>query len=552
MSLTRLKALVMLLGTMPALMACAAGSHADGCRDQAITVAAAPAIAPAVQQTAKVYNSRTTCARVQVVSQAPADVAGVLSGQGSVPGAARPDAWIPDSSLWLPIARRTTAGTAAVQRSGTSIASSPLVLASPRGRAPDGVSWRLLLSPRLPGTGHTKRPLRVRFLDPASEAAGLGTLLLAHRAAGHGQVGLAGFAVTLYSYLGTALPDARSAFTQMFRGGDPPTAVVMSEQSVWKHDHTSPKRPVTALYPRDGGLALDFPYVAVTGEGTRARTVEDFRAALTQPPAREALQSVGLRTPGGVAGDGFDGRYGVTSEEQAPPPMEDPTIVGRILQMWQRTVLGARMLILLDVSPSMGHAVPRSHETRIQATARAAVRGTRILSDNSQVSLWRFATGLGGDRDYREVVPYRALSSKVGTVTQRDVLSYAYTTSRPVPGSRTALYDSILAGYRQAVRTYQPDRNNVMVVLTDGMNYDPGGAVSFRNLLAGLKRIENPQRPVAIVPIAFGPDIQPGPLKKIASATGGQSFVTVDPGQIQQVFLDMLIRLTCGQICPVS
>ncbi len=543
---TRPMVLVMLLGTT---VACAAGTHADGCRAQAITVAVAPAIAPAVEQTARRYNDRTTCARVTVVRQNPADVAGLLSGQGSVPGAARPDAWVPDSSLWLPIARRTKAGTAAVRAAGTSIATSPLVLAAPRGRAPGGVSWRLLLSQRLPGTGKTKRPLRVRFLDPASEAAGLGTLLLAHRAAGRGQAGLASFAVTLYSDLGTALPDTRAAYTQMFKGGDPPTAVVMSEQEVWEHDRTTPKRPVMAIYPHDGGLALDFPYVAVTGKGARGRTVEDFRAALTQPPAREALQDVGLRTPDGVAG--FDARYGVTSEAQAPPPMEDPTTVGRILQMWQRTVLGARMLILLDVSPSMGYPVPNGHGSRIQATAQAAVRGTRILSDNSQVALWQFATGLAGPRNYREIVPYRALNARVGTLTQRDVLANAYRSSRPVPGSRTALYDSIVAGYQQAVRTYQPDRNNVMVVLTDGLNYDPGRALTLRNLQIRLKRIADPQRPVAIVPIAIGPDVEPGPLRKIAASTGGQAFVT-DPGHIQEVFLQMLIRLTCGQICPVS
>jgi hypothetical protein len=59
-------------------------------------------------------------------------------------------------------------------------------------------------------------------------------------------------------------------------------------------------------------------------------------------------------------------------------------------------------------------------------------------------------------------------------------------------------------------------------------------------------------KPVPIVPIGFGPDIDPGPLQQIARATGSQAFVTVDPRQIQQVFLEMLIRLTCGQSCPMS
>jgi Ca-activated chloride channel family protein len=220
--------------------------------------------------------------------------------------------------------------------------------------------------------------------------------------------------------------------------------------------------------------------------------------------------------------------------------------------MWQRTVLGARMLILLDVSPSMGDPVPRTRDTRIRSTGKAAIGGTRILSDNSQVALWEFSTRLDHDRDYRQLVPYRALSEKVGGVTQRDVLINAFNTAQPAPNTRTGLYDSILAAYREAVRTYQPDRNNVLVVLTDGMNYDPGHTILLQELLKQLRRTADPLKPVAIVPIAFGPDVDPASLQQIARATGGQAFVTTDPRQIQQVFLEMLIRLTCGQSCPMS
>ncbi len=546
------KALVLLLAMVPASAACSMGSHADGCRAEAITVAATPSIAPAIEQTAGRYNARTTCVRVTVEREEPADVAGVLSGQGSSPGASRPDAWIPDSSLWLPVARRTRLGASAVRPSGTSIASSPLVLAAAEGRSPKDVSWKLLLSSRLPGTGAARPTVRVRFLDPTTQAAGLGALMLAHQASGPGRNGLGTFAITLYSDLGAALPDDKAAYEAMFRGGDPPTAVVMPEQSVWQHNHTDAQRPVSARYPSDGALALDFPYVSVTTDRARMRTVEDFRAALAQSQAREVLQSLGLRTPEGVAGTGFDPKYGVASEAPAPTRPQDAATVGRILQMWQRTVLGARMLILLDVSPSMGDPVPRTNDTRMQATARAAIEGTKILSDNSQVALWEFSTRLDHGRDYRQLVPYRPQAQKVGAGTQRDAVIAAFNAARPVLGTRTGLYDSVLAAYREAVRTYQPDRNNVLVVLTDGMNYDPGHTIILQDLLKQLRQTTDPLKPVPIVPIAFGPDIDPDPLQQITKITGGQAFVTLDPGQIQQVFLEMLIRLTCGQACPMS
>ncbi len=540
--------LALLLAILPALASCSSGS--GPCRAKAITVAAAPAIAPAVERAARRYDAGSSCAHVTVTRQDPSEVAGVLSGQGSSPGMVRPDAWIPDSSLWLPIARRTSTGAAAVPASGTSIAMSPLVLAVPRGRAPATASWRALLAARLPGTGGPPPALRVRFLDPATRAAGLGALLLARHAAGTGRTGLSAFAVTLYSDLATALPDEPSAYTAMFRGGDPPTAVVLPEQSVWQHDHAEPARPVTALYPPEVTVALDFPYVSTTTDAARKRTVDDFRTALTQSQTRDLLPGLGLRTPDGVAGAGFDTRYGVAARAPVSLPRPDPVDVGRVLQMWQRTVLGARMLILLDVSPSMGDAVPGTRGTRMSATAQVATQGLRILSDNSQVALWEFATGLDGPRDYRQLVPFRGLTARVGARTQRDVLAQAFMTARPIPGTRTGLYDSILAAYREAVRTYQPDHNNVLVVLTDGVDYDPGREISLPALLAQLRRSADPMRPVAIVPIAFGPDIDAAPLQQIAAVTGGQAFITLDTRQIQQVFLQMLIRLTCGRTCP--
>jgi Ca-activated chloride channel family protein len=548
---TGTKALGTLLVMLPALAACALGSGSSGCRGRAITVAVTPSIAPAIEQAARRYNG-DSCARVTVSRQRPSDVAAALSGQGSNPGVARPDAWIPDSSLWLPIARRTDAGASAVRSSGASVAMSPLVLAAPRGRAKSTVDWRLLLSPQLPGTGGAQPAVRVRFLDPAADATGLGALLLAQHAAGPGRGGLSAFAVTLYSDLGTALPDERAAYAQIAKGGAPPTAVVLSEQSVWQHEHAGGTPAVTALYPDGGTLALDFPYVSTTTDRGRSRTVEDFQATLAQSQTRVALQGLGLRTPDGVAGSDFDERYGVVARAPDRLPTPDPVNAGRVLQMWQRTVLGARMLILLDVSPSMGDPVPRTQDTRMQATAKVAIGGIKILSDNSQVALWEFSTGLDGTRDYRQIVPFRTLSDKVGAGSQRDLVERSFAAAAPVPNTRTGLYDSVLSAYQEAVRTYQPDHNNVVVLLTDGMNYDPGHTISLQTLMKELKKATDPMRPVAIVPIAFGPDIDPGPLQRIASATGGQAFVTLDPRQVQQVFLQMLIRLTCGQACPTS
>ena len=89
------------------------------------------------------------------------------------------------------------------------------------------------------------------------------------------------------------------------------------------------------------------------------------------------------------------------------------------------------------------------------------------------------------------------------------------------------------------------------MVFTDGKDYDPGAGISLNELLLRLGQQVDPARPVAIIPIAFGKDVDPKALNKVAGLTGSQAFVTVDPSQIQQVFLKMLIRLTCDTDCPV-
>uniref|UniRef100_UPI0018920291 substrate-binding domain-containing protein n=1 Tax=Catenulispora rubra TaxID=280293 RepID=UPI0018920291 len=74
------------------------------------------------------------CVRVVVTSADSADMAHYLAGSGAAPAGmrARPDVWIPDTSLWLDLARATGAGQALLPQSGSSVADTPTVVASPK------------------------------------------------------------------------------------------------------------------------------------------------------------------------------------------------------------------------------------------------------------------------------------------------------------------------------------------------------------------------------------------------------------------------------------
>ena len=51
----------------------------------------------------------------------------------------------------------------------------------------------------------------------------------------------------------------------------------------------------------------------------------------------------------------------------------------------------------------------------------------------------------------------------------------------------TGLYDTTLAAFRSEKRWYAPDRINIVVLLTDGINDDPTGGIDRAELLRRLK-----------------------------------------------------------------
>jgi len=75
-----------------------------------VNVAVSPDIAPAIQHVGRVFNQQNhqaagQCVEVQITQAQPAAVASQVDGQASRAGLPAIDAWIPDSSLWIDVAR---------------------------------------------------------------------------------------------------------------------------------------------------------------------------------------------------------------------------------------------------------------------------------------------------------------------------------------------------------------------------------------------------------------------------------------------------------------
>jgi hypothetical protein len=80
----------------------------------------------------------------------------------------------------------------------------------------------------------------------------------------------------------------------------------------------------------------------------------------------------------------------------------------------------------------------------------------------------------------------------------------------------------------------------VVVLFTDGKNEDPSGGISLAALTRTLSSEFNPDKPVAIISIGFGPDADASALQAISAATHGQSYTTTDPMLIRQVLLEAI------------
>jgi hypothetical protein len=193
-----------------------------------------------------------------------------------------------------------------------------------------------------------------------------------------------------------------------------------------------------------------------------------------------------------------------------------------------------RILAVLDVSGSMLTKVPTAGNlTREQVTIQAAIGGLALFDDSWALGLWTFSTRLDGARDYRELLPITPLSAT------RERAGAVLAGIRPKKGGETGLYDTTLAAYREVQDDWDPGRLNAVVIMTDGKNQDDSG-VTLPALLTELRKLKDPKRPVDVVAIGIGPDIDAGALQQIIGVTGGGLFRAADPAKIGEIFLRAL------------
>ena len=531
-------------------------SFGASCQDDPVRLrlAASPDLAPALRTAAQRardddLTSDGRCLAVAVSARDAYKVADeLLAGEKS-----DFQVWVPDSDLWVQ-RLRTDRGGSDVSQVGN-VASTPIGMAMVPAAA-KSLGWpkKTYSWSELAGAALRNDSLRLGAADPARSATGLLALTrLAGSAAGSagGDTRAAAMMKALSQRTSDTdgqvldtLPRDSSGTEQ----GNPKRnqALVLTEQAAFAYNSADGGGSLDFFYPKDGSPRLDYPYTLVDGSGL---TTDESRAAirfmnyLDRPAQRQLLESRGFRTSDERVADTLVRGAGGSRPQPYEAPVVQPapeTALDETLGVWTITVQSARITTVVDASSSMSERVPGTDRSRMDVTKASLLQALATFTPEDEIGLWDFSTRLDGAKDHRVLVPTRRLGDRVDGGTQRERLSAAFSDLAPVPDGATGLYDTTLAAYRAATSSYVEGTFNALVVLTDGVNQDPGG-IARADLVARLERLTNPERPVPLIMIAVGPDADREDAELIARSTGGSGQQVDDPSQIHSVILKAVV-----------
>ena len=301
-----------------------------------------------------------------------------------------------------------------------------------------------------------------------------------------------------------------------------------------------PRVPLVAIYPEEGTLYSDNPFIILDTEWVDAderAAAEQFEAFVQLPENQEQVLAFGFRpnNPDVPIADPITSANGVDpTQPQSELEVPAPEVLVAILDSWAELRKEARVLLVLDVSGSMGEFAGEDNETKLDLAKSAALSSLDEFKDTDEVGLWVFSTDLGGEHpNWREVVP-------VGEIGEnRDDIAAAIERQIPVQG--TPLYEVTGVAYETMLEQYDPTMINAVVLLTDGVNDD--GVPSddddqFTELIATLQAGSEgaSSRPVRVFTISYGESADVITLRAISQATSAATYNASNPQTIEQVF----------------
>ena len=521
----------------------------SGCTDsEQLVIVADTSIAPALTEVAKDFDAAfEACVVTEITAQDSADTAAVLAS-----GGLDADAWVPESRVWL---ERTAATAASLGQSppeveaGEPIATSPVVFAAAATKAAEIASEPVTWARVLGGTLPTILP------DPEASSASLaGLMALRGHSSPDDPRQFAGAMIEL----GKTIPASTSAAFGALAAAERPSVVLTSEAQVAAYNLDDPAETLVAAYPADGTVLLDYPFVrlppssAATGDAddaasaepdaegpsTRAELLAAFEAAARG--ASDHLAAAGFRTADGT---GTLDVPGLAAEGPAATGELDAAAQIEILRAWGVLTLRSRMLAVIDVSGSMEEPAENGLR-RIDIFQQAAVGAMQKFSGEVELGVWIFSTARNGELDYEDMAPIAPLADAAHSQHIAGIIQ-----SLPSRlGGATGLYDTTLAAVQRVRESYDPEKVNSVLLITDGKNEDENG-IDLETLLAELAKMDDPTKPVPVIMIGFGPDTDLAAMQQIAQATKGAAYTASKPEDLGTVLVDALSQRSCRPNC---
>ena len=504
------------------------------------------------------------CIDIKVVRKASGEAEQALTREVFESNEARPDVWSPAANTWIDLLwqHRTAKGvpTFVPAERGSSIVNSSLVIAmlQPMAEAlgwPNKqISWLEIFGLAQDPQGWASRghPDWKRFklgkTNPFISTSGLHALIATYRMAGGGPIddatvraymkgvesSVEHYGPTVSGFLKNLADadDRREALSYV-------SAIAMEEYQVWQYDDGNPdfrsdgKRlppqiPLVAVYPREGTLVADHPYVVLdapwVGEQEK-RAAAKFLVHLKSDAIQAEFKAAGFRGALGETGAVIDQSpwlKGFNPNTLLTRP--DPARLDALQASWKDYRKKGRVLFVMDASESMGDRLGSASASKLELAKQALVSALQEFALDDQVGLWTLA---GNERH-----------ELVGVGPMRDQVSQLRTEiDRLKPeGTGRALYATAAAAVASMRQRFDPDRINAVILLTDGRNDDPANA-DLNGLVRSLRAQPEDQR-VRVFTIAYGGGADRDSLDKIALASRGTGYDAVDTSVIGRAVLD--------------
>ncbi|WP_283133272.1 substrate-binding and VWA domain-containing protein [Rhizohabitans arisaemae] len=539
-----------------------------------LTLLTSPEKAGPMRRFAEEFGARE-CVRIQVAVKNSGEAMSALARgwNETADGSPRPDIWSPASSGWVNLLRHRLGGEGdVIPEENPSIANSPLVIAMPKpmaevlGWPEKKIGWsdvlKLAQDPLGWGRhGHAEwGKFRLGKTNPNFSTSGLNATIGAYFAATQRSHDLAkedlddprtqsfvrGVESSIVHYGDTTLTFLSALLRADAEGRGPSyvSAVTVEELSVWHYNQGNPtgdpeqagrlpkpKTPLVAIYPKEGTLVSDHPFVSFTwADATRRKVAAKFLTFLRGESAQREFGRNALRDHRNRPTELITRENGLLPDEPAQTlAAPDPAVLDTALRNWEKLRKRANVLVVLDVSGSMNQGIPRTRKTKLAFAKESLDEVFSRFIDADRVGFWVFSTNQRGSVDWRQITSIGPMSARTGERTRRDTLKQRLKALSARGG--TGLYDTTAAAHAYLGENLREDAINSVVLLTDGRNEDAAGI----DVGALLKRLRGGEKEVRIFSIAYGRDADLDVLRRISEATDAKAYDSGDASSLTKV-----------------